>query len=99
MLLVAIMVLGGFPFVPKQNAILTLLTEGIPTLALAAWARPGLSPRRSSHKTSFRFAHSSMAYKQPFKLVPGLLTCSRTSRCWNRRHKKKLDNTCQTLYT
>src|SRR5205807_7461074 len=45
LLLVATMVLGGFPFVPKQNAILTLLTEGIPTLALAAWARPGASQR------------------------------------------------------
>jgi cation-transporting P-type ATPase E len=45
LLLVAIMVLGGFPFVPKQNAILTLLTEGIPTLALAAWAHPGVSQR------------------------------------------------------
>lgn len=45
LLLVATMVLGGFPFVPKQNAILTFLTEGIPTLALAAWARPGVLQR------------------------------------------------------
>ena len=39
-LLVAIMIVDGFPFVPRQNAILTLLTEGIPALALASWARP-----------------------------------------------------------
>jgi cation-transporting ATPase E len=39
-LLVAIMIVDGFPFVPRQNAILTLLTEGIPALALAMWARP-----------------------------------------------------------
>ena len=39
-LLVAIMIVDGFPFLPKQNAILTLLTEGIPALVLAAWARP-----------------------------------------------------------
>jgi cation-transporting ATPase E len=39
-LLVAIMIVDGFPFVPKQNAILTLITEGIPALALASWARP-----------------------------------------------------------
>ena len=45
MLLVGTMVLGGFPFTPKQNGILTLITEGIPTLALAAWARPGALPR------------------------------------------------------
>jgi cation-transporting ATPase E len=45
-LIVATMVLDGFPFVPKQNAILTLITEGIPTVALAAWAHPGQWGRR-----------------------------------------------------
>ena len=29
---------GGFPLTPKQNALLTLLTVGIPSLFLAAWA-------------------------------------------------------------
>jgi cation-transporting P-type ATPase E len=47
MLLVGTMMLGGFPFTPKQNAILTLITEGIPVLALAAWARPGALVRHS----------------------------------------------------
>ncbi len=46
-LLVATMALGGFPFTPKQNAILTFLTEGVPALALAAWARPGALSQRS----------------------------------------------------
>ena len=46
-LVVATMVLDGFPFVPKQNAILTLVTEGIPTVALAAWARSGPLGRRN----------------------------------------------------
>lgn len=31
---------GAFPFTPKQNALLTLLSVGIPSLALAAWASP-----------------------------------------------------------
>lgn len=39
-LLVAVMIVDGFPFLPRQNAILTFLTEGIPALALAYWARP-----------------------------------------------------------
>lgn len=52
--LVATMVLGGFPFTPKQNAILTFLTEGIPALALAAWARPGALPGRSLLRTSLQ---------------------------------------------
>jgi cation-transporting ATPase E len=29
---------GGFPLTPKQNALLTLITVGIPSLFLAAWA-------------------------------------------------------------
>jgi cation-transporting ATPase E len=36
----------GFPYVPKHVTLLTLLTVGIPTLALAAWARPGVQKRR-----------------------------------------------------
>lgn len=45
-LIVATLVIDGFPFVPKQNAILTLITEGIPTVALATWAQPGQWGRR-----------------------------------------------------
>lgn len=30
----------GFPFTPIHSSVLSLLTVGIPTLALAAWARP-----------------------------------------------------------
>jgi cation-transporting ATPase E len=37
----------GFPFAPKQNALVTLLTVGLPTLALAAWARP-MEPRQQA---------------------------------------------------
>ena len=54
-LLVATTILDGFPFVPKQNAILTLVTEGIPTLALAAWARAGSSLQRSSARSFLHF--------------------------------------------
>jgi cation-transporting P-type ATPase E len=32
---------GSFPFTPKHNSLLTLLTVGLPTLALAVWAKPG----------------------------------------------------------
>jgi len=35
-----------FPITPKHNALLALLTVGIPILAIAAWARPGPSHRR-----------------------------------------------------
>src|SRR5207249_2931360 len=35
-----------FPITPKQNALLALLTVGIPTLGLAAWAKPGRPDRK-----------------------------------------------------
>lgn len=47
---VTLLVLGtaivgvAFPVMPKHNSILALLTVGIPTLALAAWARPDAPP-------------------------------------------------------
>ena len=31
-----------FPFIPKHASLITLLTVGLPTFALAAWARPGV---------------------------------------------------------
>jgi cation-transporting ATPase E len=35
-----------FPITPKHNSILAILTVGIPTVALVAWARPGTPPAR-----------------------------------------------------
>ncbi|MDL1902172.1 HAD family hydrolase [Anaerolineae bacterium CFX9] len=41
LLIVATAVVGiGFPFVPKHVALLTFMAVGLPTLALATWARP-----------------------------------------------------------
>ncbi len=34
-----------FPLTPGQNSILAMLTVGIPSIALAVWARPGHTPR------------------------------------------------------
>lgn len=39
-LLIGVVVVGGFPFEPKQSSILVLLTVGIPSFLLAAWAHP-----------------------------------------------------------
>ena len=35
-----------FPITPKHNSILAVLTVGIPTVALVAWARVGVPPKR-----------------------------------------------------
>ena len=42
----AALVDAGFPYTPKQNALVTLLTVGVPAIALAAWAHPGRIDRR-----------------------------------------------------
>lgn len=52
---------GEFPLAPKHNTILTLFTVGIPTIALVAWAKPGVVPRANAAR---RLAH--------FILPPGL---------------------------
>jgi cation-transporting P-type ATPase E len=43
-----------FPFVPKHAALLTLLTVGLPTFALAAWARVGV-PRHNLIRSVMHF--------------------------------------------
>jgi cation-transporting ATPase E len=46
LLIIGTAVIGiGFPFVPTHATLIMLLTVGIPTLALAAWARPGGVPK------------------------------------------------------
>jgi cation-transporting ATPase E len=46
LLILSLSVVGvGFPFVPTHVSLLTLLTVGVPTLALAAWARPAKMKR------------------------------------------------------
>jgi len=48
LLIIAVAIIGlGFPFLPTQTALLSFLTVGLPTLALAVWARPGPLPRQS----------------------------------------------------
>jgi cation-transporting ATPase E len=55
LLILSISVIGGFPFAPKQASLLALFTVGIPTLALAAWARPGPSSRRGLVRSLLHF--------------------------------------------
>jgi cation-transporting ATPase E len=54
LLLVGTGMVGAFPLDPKQNALLTLLTVGLPSVALAAWARPDPSAGPSALR---RVAH------------------------------------------
>lgn len=54
-LLIAVALLGGFPFDPKHISVLTTLTVGIPSIGLAAWARPGALRRGSVTRSLLHF--------------------------------------------
>lgn len=59
-----ILLIPGFPFSPRQSSLITLLTVGIPTVALAAWAHPGPMPGNKSLLRLMRF------------VLPAILTAS-----------------------
>lgn len=47
LIIIGVSIVGlEFPFAPRQVSLLTLFTVGIPTLGLAAWARPSIPPRK-----------------------------------------------------
>ena len=48
LLIIAVVMVGTFPFSPRQSALLSFLTAGIPAVALAAWARPTRAKRGGS---------------------------------------------------
>jgi cation-transporting ATPase E len=54
LLVLSIEIVGGFPFSPRHSSLLALVTVGIPTLALAAWARPG-PPHKNIVRWLLRF--------------------------------------------
>ena len=55
LLLISIAFIGGFPFQPRQTSILTLLTVGVPAVALAYWAHPGHVSHTSLLRSLARF--------------------------------------------
>jgi len=56
MLIFALAMIGQwFPYLPKHTSLLTFVTVGIPTLALAIWARPGKVIKTSLIKSLAHF--------------------------------------------
>lgn len=56
LLIIATAITGlGFPYVPKHASLLALLTVGIPTFALAVWARPGNLRKQSLVRAVMHF--------------------------------------------
>jgi cation-transporting ATPase E len=54
-IIAAIAALGGFPFAPRQAALVSFVSVGVPAVALAAWAKPGPAPRTGLFKLLGRF--------------------------------------------
>lgn len=74
LLIVAVAMIGlGFPFVPKHTALITFLTVGAPTLALAIWARPGPTTRRSMLREIAHFVIPASALMFFFGLIVYIL--------------------------
>ena len=47
--------IGGFPFTPRQSALLSLVGATVPSIAFALWARPGATPKVGLFKLLARF--------------------------------------------
>jgi cation-transporting ATPase E len=58
-----------FPLNIKHNAILTLLTEGIPTLGVTLWAKPGKSSNQGLLRSLLPFVLPAMALLALFSLL------------------------------
>lgn len=58
-----------FPISIKHNAILTLLTEGIPTLGITIWAQPGHKDRKGLISSILPFVVPAMAFLALFSLL------------------------------
>jgi cation-transporting ATPase E len=69
-ILMLAMVIPGliFPLTIKHNAILTLLTEGIPTLGVTIWAKPGQPKERNLIRSVIPFVFPAMALLSLFSL-------------------------------
>lgn len=58
-----------FPLTIKHNAILTLLTEGIPTLGVTLWAKPGQDSKQGLLRAVIPFVLPAMALLALFSLL------------------------------
>ncbi len=58
---------GGFPYSPRQNAIISVITLSIPGFFLAVWAKPGTDP------------YGSLIRKLAHFVIPAVLTLSLVS--------------------
>ena len=61
MILIVTMI-GGFPFAPRQSALLSFFGATVPAIAFALWAQPGPTPKVGLFKLLARFVIPTVAF-------------------------------------
>jgi cation-transporting ATPase E len=54
-IIASITALGGFPYAPRQAALVSFVSAAVPAMALATWAKPGPSPKVGLFRRLVRF--------------------------------------------
>ncbi len=57
-----VMALGGFPFAPRQSALLSFVGATVPAIAFALWAQPGPTPKVGLFKLLARFVVPAVVF-------------------------------------
>jgi cation-transporting ATPase E len=57
-----VMTIGGFPFAPRQSALLSFFGATVPAIAFALWAQPGPTPKVGLFKLLARFVLPTVAF-------------------------------------
>ncbi len=57
-----IMSIGGFPFAPRQSALLSFFGATVPAIAFALWAQPGPTPKVGLFKLLARFVLPTVVF-------------------------------------
>jgi cation-transporting P-type ATPase E len=80
LLIIAVGIVGTFPFSPRQSALLSIFTAGVPAVTLAAWAHPVRAVRGSSLGRLASFAVPAGLAVTLIGLCSSPVTLSRCSR-------------------
>jgi cation-transporting ATPase E len=57
-----VMTIGGFPFAPRQSALLSFFGATVPAIAFALWAQPGPTPKVGLFKLLARFVLPTVVF-------------------------------------
>ena len=62
LMIAIIMSVGGFPFAPRQSAMLSFFGATVPAIAFALWAQPGPTPKVGLFRLLARFVLPTVAF-------------------------------------